>query len=439
MRRHYSVFFVYIATGVMFFTLFSLLTLVYSNIVEKNRLEMKFNSEKAFNSIYVAMTESMFRAERIMAEEGVYSIGLYTVTGELFRGIGDVARELPIEYLVQHHSKGDDSTLGIYIYDEKTSTIEYFRLSRLNVVLETGTLRLNNQGELIDPFPENIPEILYIKFDGTSYFRKQNQSRTLVILGALLLAGLFLLMVRVLKSNREYRNSFARHEQLVKLGSAARTLAHEIKNPLSAITIQSAILKKTISEENKEELEIIDHEVQRITNLTDKVSEFLKQPSGTPEKIELLKFLRELISITGNKVTVKNNNINSAVVLFDRDRLRSIFENLIKNATESTVSTDGRDPEVGIEVKIKKKLVYVSVIDHGDGIPLRVRDKLFDPFFTTKLNGSGIGLSISKQFLEAQSGALKIIKTGPGGTVFRITLPLAEDAGRSENEDSYSR
>ena len=92
-----------------------------------------------------------------------------------------------------------------------------------------------------------------------------------------------------------------------------------------------------------------------------------------------------------------------------------------------------------IEVKIKKKLVYVSVIDHGDGIPLRVRDKLFDPFFTTKLNGSGIGLSISKQFIEAQSGALKIIKTGPGGTVFRITLPLAEDAGRSENEDSYSR
>ena len=65
----------------------------------------------------------------------------------------------------------------------------------------------------------------------------------------------------------------------------------------------------------------------------------------------------------------------------------------------------------------------VKVLDRGDGIPQNTRAKLFDPFFTTKIHGSGIGLAISKQFVEAQGGTLKLYDRDGGGTVAEVNLP----------------
>ncbi len=416
----------HIAVVISFLILFSLLVMVYLNIAEKHKLEMKFNSEKAFNSIYMAMTENMNRAEQVMKEEGVSAIGLYSVNGQLFRGLGSPPQFLPLNSLVSHHIKGDDSRLGIYIYNEDTEEIEYFRLSRLNVILETGTLRFDKNGNILEPFPEDIAEILYIKFNGSTYFRNLNRSKLLILFGAILLILLLVLIIIVFRANKKYKDRIIRTEQLASLGTAARTLAHEIKNPLSSISIQSAILKKIIPDTYKNEIEILDHEVLRIASLTDKVTEFLKQPVGKPEKIDLIEFLISMNQLFGKKLTENFNNIEYVSILFDKDRLRSVFENLIKNALESTQSSDSRDPKVEVNLKIKKKNICIFIVDHGDGIPFSIRDKLFDPFCTTKINGSGIGLSITKQFLEAQNSNLKILKTDIHGTIIEVSIPYIE-------------
>ena len=74
-------------------------------------------------------------------------------------------------------------------------------------------------------------------------------------------------------------------------------------------------------------------------------------------------------------------------------------------------------------------MVTVKVMDRGDGLPPDTREKLFDPFFTTKIHGSGIGLSISKQFVESRGGSLKLYDRDGGGTVAEVSLPCKIQRG----------
>jgi two-component system sensor histidine kinase HydH len=112
-----------------------------------------------------------------------------------------------------------------------------------------------------------------------------------------------------------------------------------------------------------------------------------------------------------------------AFIYFDPDRARSVFENLIKNALEST---QDREPHVEIEItREKKKNIRVFIRDRGDGIKEENLEKIFDPFFTTKIHGSGIGLSICRQFVRARGGNLKLYAREGGGTVAEVILPVA--------------
>ena len=230
---------------------------------------------------------------------------------------------------------------------------------------------------------------------------------------------ILLMILSIYNNNRKYRIQLQKNESLAKLGAAARTLTHEIKNPLSAMTIQSALMRKLLPEEFHPDLDVMDHEIARLTSLTNRVSEFLKNPSGEPVDIEIVTFIRDIARLFPQNINVEAD-AGEIVVSFDADRARSVFENLMKNATESC---EGRDPEVEVDIRKKHKAVTVRVMDRGDGLPKETKEKLFDPFFTTKIHGSGIGLSISKQFVEARGGTLKIYDREGGGTVAEVNLP----------------
>jgi two-component system sensor histidine kinase HydH len=107
--------------------------------------------------------------------------------------------------------------------------------------------------------------------------------------------------------------------------------------------------------------------------------------------------------------------------VIDSDRARSIFENLLKNAVESS---NDQDPQVEVHITTdKKNFVHIFVMDRGDGIRLGDAKKIFDPFFTTKIHGSGIGLSISRQFVKARGGNIRLYAREGGGTVAEVILP----------------
>ena len=164
---------------------------------------------------------------------------------------------------------------------------------------------------------------------------------------------------------------------------------------------------------------------ENIRNLADRVSEFLRNPVGQPEKLDLIEEIRKLLPVFHGGVRFIEPQFERAPVLFDREKLRSVLENLMKNAIESC---EGSETDVEVELtEDSSGFFHLFIRDRGCGIPADDRDKVFNPFYTTKINGSGIGLSISSQFLKAAGGSLHLYQRDGGGTTAEATLPYHGD------------
>jgi two-component system sensor histidine kinase HydH len=225
----------------------------------------------------------------------------------------------------------------------------------------------------------------------------------------LLLSSAVLAFVYVLyrRGSRD-RRRLEEQKQLVHLGEAARTLSHEIKNPLAAIRLRADVLARFVRPEGEEDLRTIRKEVERLRALTDRVGDFLKNPLGDPRPVELGEFLREVLPLAGRRVRLERGE--SLRVRFDRDRLRSVVDNLVANALQS----DPAESEVVVRLLPGRASVTLSVLDRGEGIAREIRDQVFR---------SGIGLSITRRFVEAAGGSIDLLAREGGGTEARVTLP----------------
>ncbi len=366
-----------------------------------------------------------------MAEERVNGIGVYSSMGRRVLSLGNVPMTIPLDRFsssLEIISKSNPNT-GVATYNSATKMIEYIRFSRLTILLDTGQLTLTESGLL--PTPIDFPDVLYLNFDGEAYHKRLILIGVIGIVSSLVLIALFLLVLNIYRSNRRYRETLAKQESLVNLGQAARTLTHEIKNPLSAITIQLALLKKTLGEEHGTDLAVMDQEMKRLTQLTNKVSDFLRNPLGNPVNVDLTDLLETVIKYFDTPIAFESDR--RYTINFDEDRARSVFENLLKNAVESDPAGN---PQVEVEVYGgKRNQIHVLIRDRGAGIPRSEMRKIFDPFFTTKIHGSGIGLSISRQFVKARGGDLRLYRREGGGTVVEVILPRTmHPAKRSTKE-----
>jgi two-component system, NtrC family, sensor histidine kinase HydH len=414
----------FVSAGLVF-SFIMLLTLVFflsQSIIEKENTLMQFEAERGFSSsTLLLLQQEHTKAVAALEESNVKGIGVYSNTGRLMLGLGSIPNAIPLDKFnaIWRTRSADQWNRGIATYNKETGMIEYLRFSRLTIQVETGDFTLEEDGFL--PSPMSFPDVLYILFDGEEYQRKVMLVRAFAITAVIGLLAFYLLVLNIYQSNRKYRVTLAKQENLVNLGEAARTLAHEIKNPLSAITLQVALLKKTLPKEKREDLAVVDHEVQRLIQLTNKVSDFLRNPVGTPERIDIYDIIEALQLTFATPVLFVPGCLRHAIIHFDSDRARSVFENLLKNATESC---SDRDPQVEVEISEDKRRQYhIFVRDRGDGIPEENMEKIFDPFFTTKIHGSGIGLSICRQFVKARGGNLRLYPREGGGTVAEVILP----------------
>lgn len=409
-----------------FILLMSLVMLLSVSIISVVNSNMYMRAEQTFTSALMLLSsDDPSRVIQVLTDEGVRGVGVYSSQGTLLLGAGNIPNTMDVETA---KSEQRDSRQPSFRYNTETGLIEYHRFARDRVAVSLSmTLpTTNNQSQTVGAnasgaLPWLLPEVIYIVFDGTNYHKQLTMIRTFSFFAIVAIVAFFLLVLNIYRNNRQYRMTIQKQESLVNLGEAARTLTHEIKNPLSAITIQVALLKKTLPSNYTEELQVVDQEVQRLIQLTNKVSDFLRNPLGTPETIELHTFIESLTRRFDAPVTFVAESLTRAYVEFDTDRARSVFENLLKNAMESTA--DGRNPQVEVEIRDgKKHKIHIFVRDRGDGIPSGEEKKIFDPFFTTKIHGSGIGLSICRQFVQAQNGSLKLYPRDGGGTVAEVIL-----------------
>ncbi len=227
-----------------------------------------------------------------------------------------------------------------------------------------------------------------------------------------------------------------RMERVDFAGKIAAEIAHEIKNPLAAMSGAVQMLQRNMQSNSMEGrlMQIVEREIHRINEL---VIDFLWLAKGArkPEKIERIAIctvIDEMLMLlkTRQKVNSRQRLDTSyqaaPVIAMDPQHFRQILWNLLVNALEAMPEGgdllicvshgNGGDSQECAEVRI-------DVRDSGCGIPDDVRDRLFEPFFTTKKNGTGLGLSIVYQLVETARGRLQVSSNHPTGTTFSLFFP----------------
>jgi two-component system sensor histidine kinase DctS len=231
--------------------------------------------------------------------------------------------------------------------------------------------------------------------------------------------------------------------RLVTMGEMASTLAHELNQPLAAITSYNSGCLNVLPDEGvvsnetilkvKGALEKLGLQAQRAGRIIRRVHDFVKKrepqraPCSLPEIIEDTLGFSEA-QARNYEVTIESR-VPTEVPLIDADKVmvEQVLVNLIRNGLEAMTQTPVADRQLVVSVDIGEKYVTVRVRDTGVGIADEVMAKLFTAFFTTKLDGLGIGLSICRSIIEFHQGQLWVEKPDIGqGTVFGFTLPLIQ-------------
>jgi PAS domain S-box-containing protein len=243
--------------------------------------------------------------------------------------------------------------------------------------------------------------------------------------------GEHLLMTAVLRDISQIKALEKRalqNERLVSIGQALSYVTHEIKNPLMVIGGFARNLRRCegIQNEDREHLDIIVKEVQRLEELLAEIQDFTKPLQLEREEIHLGPFLREIIALFGGPTSPPGIELSldvqgDPVVSADPDRLRQVLLNLTKNAIEA-IPQEG---VVNVMACEAEEMVTLEVQDSGEGIPPERSEAVFEPFVTTKKGGSGLGLPLCRKIIQDHGGGLTIHSKPKEGTRVRITLPVA--------------
>ena len=230
---------------------------------------------------------------------------------------------------------------------------------------------------------------------------------------------------------RKAEQALRRSEQLAAAGRLAASIAHEINNPLEAVTNLLFLAKNDegLSPSSKDLLEIADKELQRLSHITARSLKFYRQRTA-PAKIALEEVLDSVVyfhdpAIRVRGIAVERRFRPAPLVLCQPGEIQQVFTNLISNALDA-IPDRGR---LILEVRPSPSGVVVTIADNGSGMDAQMLQRLFHPFVTTKGEaGTGLGLWVSKGILDNHHATIAV-RTRPGsGTVFRIFFPTSTES-----------
>ena len=230
-------------------------------------------------------------------------------------------------------------------------------------------------------------------------------------------------MARDLKQNKE---DLLRAERVAAWQGIARRLAHEIKNPLTPISLAMHRIEKRDNDPAvRDSIESVLEEVNNLKLLADEFSQYARLPEPNYENINLRDILQAVteLYVDAERVTVHWHPADDSEkwwVRADAGQIRQVAANLVKNAVQAMA---GRG-HLGFWLARSADMVSATVTDTGSGLP-EPAEQVFKPYFTTRATGTGLGLAIARKIMEDHGGRLEAVNAESGGAEFRLTLPAA--------------
>ncbi|MBC3918924.1 PAS domain S-box protein [Undibacterium sp. CY18W] len=226
--------------------------------------------------------------------------------------------------------------------------------------------------------------------------------------------------------------------KLATMGEIASMLAHELNQPLAAISsyttgainlLQSGIVDRPLFQSA---LEKVNAQAQRAGHIIRSVHEFVKKREATREPVQITDLIHTVTPLVELQAQASHVALQWQIlsglpmILADGVLLEQVLLNLTRNAIESMQKTPPENRILRIETSYDEAMqqVIVAVIDRGHGIPSEVAEQLFSPFFTTKSSGMGMGLNICRTAVEFHGGKLSHRDNPVGGTIFQFALPI---------------
>jgi two-component system sensor histidine kinase PilS (NtrC family) len=214
---------------------------------------------------------------------------------------------------------------------------------------------------------------------------------------------------------------------LARIGALAAMLAHEVKNPLAAISGAVQMIAYRL-EPDAEERTIVKEVLRRIDGLTDLLGDVLlyaRPPKPQPVQFDLRELIESQVTLfkadpAWQGLVIDIDGVADDVCA-DPEQIKIAIENLVMNGVQAMGGTG----ELRIRIHRAGTATHVDVIDTGGGMPDDIRAKVFTPFFTTKARGTGLGLATVRRILESHGGEVSIVSSGSSGTTMRLSLPAA--------------
>ncbi len=226
-----------------------------------------------------------------------------------------------------------------------------------------------------------------------------------------------------------------RHAQALKLNSLGRltaSIAHEVRNPLGAISHAAQLLRESpdLAEGDRRMADIIVNHCDRVNQIVESVMQISRKEPPKPQTLELAEWLEEFVgaylrTLQRPAEVGIHCDYRDLRVEFDPENLERVLGNLLDNALRhSKLTTERETARIRVGADFGSNQVFVDIIDDGSGVPETDRGKLFEPFFTTVEEGSGMGLYLCQELCELNGAELHYQPTPKGESCFRISMSL---------------